>query len=152
MTRRRAQGPDLSPGDPVSLHNVTINLMHASSWQERMDEASGSMFARHFCARFIVTLCERPGPASEKPCGNGLPDRVPNGYLVTSPLSPLYDLVMVYPVVSGASTTRTSLGMEVDCMPDRYRSPWRRCRLRDQVDRGLIAAFQGGGRPLPLAA
>src|ERR1700730_14292479 len=71
---------------------------------------------------------------------------------VTSPLSPLYDLVMVYVVVSGSSTTRTSRDVEVDCMPDRHRSAWRRCRLKDQVDRGLSGAFQGGGRPLPLAA
>ena len=140
-----------------------------------MDEAPGSMLARLFLMGFIVTLCERPGSASKRsygrracmplfhcllgmsdlmrsPCGRGPRDSLQNGHLVTSPLSPLYDLVMVYCVVPGASTTRTSLDVEVDCMRDTHRSAWRRCRLKDQVDRGLIGTFQGGGRPLPLAA
>ena len=104
----------------------------------------------------------------------------PNGHPVTFPLSPLYGLARVYSVVSGASTTRTSLDMEVDCMPIRHRSARRRRRPKDQAvgvavpvaipvatavaagdtaavdgavtDRKPVATFKEGGRPLPLAA
>jgi len=74
------------------------------------------MAANIFCAGFIVTLCERLRSTSKRSYGRRafMPrfhcllrstGRPPNGYPVTSPLSPLYDLVMVYSVVSGASTT-----------------------------------------------
>jgi hypothetical protein len=122
------------------------------SWQERIDEAPGSMFAQLFVRDLSLRYVSERGRRvrSLRPRATGQAGRT--GYLVTFPLSPRYGLVRVYSVVSGASTTRTSLDVEVDCMPDRHRSAWRRCRLMDQVVRGRIVTFQGGGRPLPLAA
>jgi hypothetical protein len=97
-----------------------------------ISRCSPRILVRDLSLRYVTCLGQRvrdPEPEAQS--------------FVTSPLSPRYDPVRVYCVLSGASTTRTSLDVEVDCMPDRHRSAWRRCRPRDQVDRGLIATLQG---------
>jgi hypothetical protein len=91
-----------------------------------------------FNAEFIVTLCERSGPASERSGGrSAFMSRLPCGPVRSrvgsccnfSVIASLWSR-RVYRVLLGASTTSTSLGMEVDCVPIRQRSAWRRRRLR----------------------
>ena len=110
------QPQDLLLADPGRSHNVTINPI------KRVGRALNRAPHPSVLTNLALRALRR---------------------LVTFPLSPLNNLVMVYCVVSGALTTRTSLGMEVDCMPDTHRSASRRRRPRSQGVRATAPPRSG---------